>query len=499
MSPSKRKTLFFSDKKPTPDIAAAARKLLGFESLRPGQAEAIRSLLRGQDTLVVQPTGSGKSAIYQIAGALLPGATVIVSPLIALQKDQAEAIDGSGLMDVAVVNSTLSSGAKRETLERIEGGEVEYILLAPEQLKKPETLERLQEAHISLFAVDEAHCISQWGHDFRPDYLDLPHAIAALGRPPVLAMTATASPQVRDDIIARLGLREPRVLVRGFDRPNISLRVDVFTTPEEKFDALLRRVEFADKPGIVYVATHKEVESLTAALNARGVEAVGYHGGMKAKDREAIQNAFMSGETPVIVATNAFGMGVDKADIRFVFHADPSDSVDAYYQEIGRAGRDGEPAEAVLFYRAQDINAQRYKTGGGTVNSADLEAVVRALQEHGGPMSADEVAEATGLTKRKLANLLHKLEEVRAVCLRPGGALRLGSGKSLPELMQAAAEKQEAQKELRRERLQQMQEYAESRGCRREFLLRYFGDDYAGPCGNCDRCEGLPARLPQAA
>ncbi|HET7346066.1 MAG TPA: RecQ family ATP-dependent DNA helicase, partial [Acidobacteriaceae bacterium] len=402
MSSSRSKTLAFSAKKASPDIAAAARKLLGFPSLRPGQSEAIRSLLRGQDTLVVQPTGSGKSAIYQIAGALLPGSTVIVSPLIALQKDQAEAIDNSLLDEVAVVNSTLSPGEQRETLERIEGGQVEYILLAPEQLKKPETLERLQEANVSLFAVDEAHCISQWGHDFRPDYLDLPQAIAALGRPPVLAMTATASPAVRDDIIARLGLREPRVLVRGFDRPNISLRVDVFTTPEEKFDALLRRVEFADKPGIIYVATHREVESLAAQLNARGVQAVGYHGGMKGKDREAIQNAFMSGETPVIVATNAFGMGVDKADIRFVFHADPSESLDAYYQEIGRAGRDGEPAEAVLFYRAQDINAQRYKTGSGTVRTAELEAVVRALQEHGGPMSVDEVSQATGLTKRKL-------------------------------------------------------------------------------------------------
>ena len=499
MSSSRSKTLAFSAKKASPDIAAAARKLLGFSGLRPGQSEAIRSLLRGQDTLVVQPTGSGKSAIYQIAGALLPGSTVIVSPLIALQKDQAEAIDNSGLKDVAVVNSTLSPGEQRAMLERIEGGQVEYILLAPEQLKKPETLERLQEANVSLFAVDEAHCISQWGHDFRPDYLDLPQAIAALGRPPVLAMTATASPAVRDDIIARLGLREPRVLVRGFDRPNISLRVDVFTTPEEKFDALLRRVEFADKPGIIYVATHKEVESLAAQLNARGVQAVGYHGGMKGKDREAIQNAFMSGETPVIVATNAFGMGVDKADIRFVFHADPSESLDAYYQEIGRAGRDGEPAEAVLFYRAQDINAQRYKTGSGTVRTAELEAVVRALQEQGGPMSIDEMSQSAGLTKRKLANLLHKLEEVRAIAVRAGGEVRLVSRRPLPELMEAAAEKQETQKELRRERLQQMQDFAECRGCRREFLLRYFGDDYAGPCGNCDRCEGLPAHLQRAA
>ena len=497
MSPVKRKRSFAV--KPSPDVAAAAKKLLGFESLRPGQGEAIRSLLRGQDTLVVQPTGYGKSAIYQVAGALLPGATVIVSPLIALQKDQAEAIDSNGLKDVAVVNSTLSAGKQRETLERIEGGEVDYILLAPEQLKRPETLERLQEAVVSLFAVDEAHCISQWGHDFRPDYLDLAQAVTVLGHPPVLAITATASAAVRDDIIQRLGLREPRVIVHGFDRPNISLRVDVFTTPEEKFEALLRRVEFADKPGIIYVSTHKTVESLAAELNARGVKAVGYHGGMKAKDRDAIQNAFMHGETPVIVATNAFGMGVDKPDIRFVYHADPSDSLDAYYQEIGRAGRDGKPAEAVLFYRAQDISAQRYKTGSGNIKTAEMEAVMRALGEGGGRMSTDDLTQATGLTKRKLANLLHKLEEVRSVALRAGGEVRLVARKPLPELMQAAAERQEEQKEIRRERLQQMQQYAEMRGCRREFLLRYFGDDYSGPCGNCDRCEGTSAQFRQAA
>ncbi|HLJ76128.1 MAG TPA: ATP-dependent DNA helicase RecQ [Acidobacteriaceae bacterium] len=497
MSSTNRETPYTT--KSTPDVTAAARKLLGFMSLRRGQGEAIRSLLRGQDTLVVQPTGYGKSAIYQIAGALLPGSTVVVSPLIALQKDQAEAMESAGVKDAAVVNSTMSAGERRETLERIEGGEVEYVLLAPEQLKKEETLERLQQAGISLFAVDEAHCISQWGHDFRPDYLDLAQAVAALGHPPVLAMTATASPEVRDDIIQRLGLRDPRVIVHRFDRPNISLRVDVFSTAEEKFDALLRRVEFAEKPGIIYVATHRAVESLSADLNARGVQAVGYHGGMKAKDRDAIQNAFMEGETDVIVATNAFGMGVDKPDIRFVYHADPSDSVDAYYQEIGRGGRDGKPAEAVLFYRAQDINAQRYKTGGGTFDSAEMEAVMRALDEGGGAMTADDLATGTGLAKRKLANLLHKLEEVRAVRLRAGGDVLLATRKPLPELMQTAAERQEEQKEIRRERLRQMQQYAEGRGCRREFLLRYFGDDYAGPCGNCDRCEGLPAHLARAA
>src|SRR5215472_9259260 len=349
------------------DIGVAAKRLLGFESLRPGQREAIESLLQGRDTLLVQPTGSGKSAVYQIAGALMDGSTVVVSPLIALQKDQADTIEASGLDGAAVVNSTLNTTERREMLERVEGGQVEYIFLAPEQLRKPEMLDRLRAANVGLIAVDEAHCISRWGHDFRPDYLQTGQAIEALGHPPTLAMTATASREVRTEIIERLGLKNPRVFVHGFDRPNISLRVDLFSGKDEKCESLLRRVEFAEKPGIVYVATHKNAETIAADLQQMGVDALFYHGGLKAKQREEIQDKFMQGDVPVIVATNAFGMGVDKPDIRFVFHADASDSLDAYYQEIGRAGRDGNPAEAVLFYRAQDINAQQYKTGGGNV------------------------------------------------------------------------------------------------------------------------------------
>src|SRR5215469_6850435 len=235
------------------DIAAAAKKLLGFPSLRPGQRESIQALLEGRDTLLVQPTGSGKSAVYQIAGALLEGSTVIVSPLIALQKDQADAIEASKLEPTAIVNSTLTPNEQRETLDRIEAGKIQYIFLAPEQLRKSATIEKLRNANVSLFVVDEAHCISQWGHDFRPDYLGLTHAIEALDHPPVLALTATASREVREEIVERLCLDKPKIFVHGFDRPNISLRVDVFSTKDQKYDSLLRRVEFADKPGIVYV------------------------------------------------------------------------------------------------------------------------------------------------------------------------------------------------------------------------------------------------------
>jgi ATP-dependent DNA helicase RecQ len=481
------------------DIAAEAKKLLGFPSLRAGQESAIRSLLEGRDTLLVQPTGSGKSAVYQIAGALREGTTVVVSPLIALQKDQADAIASSRLNQTAVVNSTLSAAEERAVFERIDAGQVGYIFLAPEQLSKPETLDRLRAANVSLLAVDEAHCISQWGHDFRPDYLGLKHVIEALNHPPTVAMTATASNEVRKEIIQRLGLQNPSVFVHGFDRPNISLRVDLFSSRNEKRDAVLRRVEYADKPGIVYVSTHKNAETIAEELQQNGVHALFYHGGLKARQREEIQNRFMSGEVPVIVATNAFGMGVDKPDIRFVYHADVSDSLDGYYQEIGRAGRDGEPAEAVLFYRPQDISSQQYKTGSGSVDARALESVAQALEQHHRHATREELARETSLSQRKITNIVHKLEEVGAARQLENGEIEAARERTCAEITETAAMYQQQHKQLRRQRLLEMQGYAETRMCRREYLLHYFGDDYAGPCGNCDRCDRAGIRPAKVA
>jgi ATP-dependent DNA helicase RecQ len=480
--------------KPSIDISATAKQLLGFESLRPGQREAIESLLEGRDTLLVQPTGAGKSAVYQIAGSLLDGSTAIVSPLIALQKDQSDTIQASKLDESIVVNSALPAGEQRENLERIAHGEVEFIFLAPEQLRKQETIDQLRAADVSLFVVDEAHCISHWGHDFRPDYLELAHVIETLDHPPVLAMTATASSEVRNEIIERLGMGKPLVLVQGFDRPNISFRVDAFSETDEKLDAVVKRVEFAEKPGIVYVATHRHAEIIAAELQQREVNALFYHGGLKAKEREEIQDRFMAGEVPVIVATNAFGMGVDKPDIRFVYHADVADSLDAYYQEVGRAGRDGEPAEAVLFYRPGDIAAQRYKTGTGRVKTADLQAVADALASHKNVASAQELSQETGLSPRRVLNIVHKFEEVGASEKLDSGEVRLVAANAPAGLIEAASGQQEFLQELRKRRLAQLQQYAELRSCRRAFILRYFGDDFAGPCGNCDRCEENGAR-----
>ena len=275
----------------------------------------------------------------------------------------------------------------------------------------------------------------------------------------------------------------------GYDRPNLSLRVDTFSRKEEKRDAVLRRVEFADKPGIIYVSTHRNAETIAKDMQLCGVDAVFYHGGLKPKEREEIQSRFMNGDIPVIVATNAFGVGVDKPDIRFVYHADVSESLDSYWQEIGRAGRDGEPAEAVLFYRPQDINAQQYKTGGGNVDSRALESVAQALASRRRGAAREDLARETSLSPRKLTTIVHKLEEVGAATKLESGKIKVARGQSVSDIAEAAATQQQQQKELRKHRLEMMQAYAECRTCRREFLLRYLGDDSSIRCGNCDRCE----------
>jgi ATP-dependent DNA helicase RecQ len=477
-------------------IHKLARESFGFNKLRPGQEEAITALLKKRDVLVVQPTGSGKSAIYQITALMRKGAALVISPLIALQKDQVDSINEQDVPEAVALNSTLRAAERREAQELVESGQGKFIFMAPEQLRKQETLEMLSEADVSLFVVDEAHCISEWGHDFRPDYLQLGAVVERLNHPPVLAMTATAAPEVREEIVSRLGMKKPDVLVHGFDRPNLYLRVDHFPDEPQKTEAVVHRVRWAEKPGIVYVSTRKKAQEVMERLAEDNIEALFYHGGLPPKERNEIQDRFMSDGAEVIVATNAFGMGIDKPNIRFVYHHDIPESLDAYYQEIGRAGRDGEKSEAVLFFRTEDLGLRKFLSGESKLDAGEVEQIAEYVADQEGPVEPAEIADKQDLSQKKVATVLQRLEDAGAVETGATGDVRAVDDIDLSQATEAVAEEQARRKAMHERRLEQMREYAETDACRREYLLRYFGDRFRGPCHNCDNCE---VHAPQAA
>jgi ATP-dependent DNA helicase RecQ len=483
-------------------ITRVAREAFGYASLRPGQEQAIAAVLEGRDTLVVMSTGSGKSAIYQIAGLLTPGATVVVSPLIALQRDQVDELRTRAAGGAAQLNSHVSAAERAAALAELAEEALEFVFLAPEQLANPDVLDELAVAQPSLLVVDEAHCISEWGHDFRPDYLRLGAAAEALGRPTILALTATAAPPVRDEIIERLGLREPELVIRGFDRPNLHLTVERHHDAGRKLRALREYVAAAEPPGIVYVATRRAAESLAAELCDDGLRAAAYHGGMRARERDDVQARFMRDDLDAVVATTAFGLGVDKPNVRWVVHAEISESLDAYYQEVGRAGRDGAPAEAVLFYRVEDLGLRRFFAGGGQVDVAEIGAVLAAVNEAGAPVDPGRLQEETELSNPKLATAVSRLEEAGAVQILPDGEVA-PTGDGGPAAIEKAAAAEQRRRDFDRSRVDMMRGYAETDTCRRAFVLSYFGEPFQPPCGRCDNCDagrsaavGSPAAVP---
>jgi ATP-dependent DNA helicase RecQ len=436
-------------------------------------------VIGGRDALAIMATGYGKSAIYQLAGLKIDGPTLVVSPLIALQRDQVENLEGLG---AAAISSHVPEKERERALEGAAEDTLEFLFMAPEQLANPAVLADVAAAGPSLMVVDEAHCISEWGHDFRPDYLRLGAVAERIGRPPILALTATASPPVREEIIARLKLRDPYVAVHGFDRPNLHFAVERFHDERAKDRALAERVAAFDKPGIVYTATRKDAERLADELGA-----VAYHGGMSAGDRDAVQAAFMDDEAEVIVATTAFGMGIDKPNVRFVVHHAVADAVDSYWQEVGRAGRDGEPAAALLLYRQEDLGLRRFFAGSGKVDATEIQAVAEAIAD--GTKQPTALQEETDLSDSKLTTAVGRLEDVGAVEVAPDG--RIEPTEELDgEAVVAAAEAQADREAFDRSRVDMMRAYAELAGaCRREFLLSYFGEATDGPCGNCDLCD----------
>ncbi|WP_020075950.1 RecQ family ATP-dependent DNA helicase [Cryocola sp. 340MFSha3.1] len=472
-------------------IQEVARESFGWEQLRPGLAEAMEVLLGGGDVLAVMPTGYGKSSLYQVTGTILDGVTIVVSPLISLQEDQVRALSEARDVPGAVaINSSAGQRERERDWEALESGEAGFAFLAPEQLANPEVRERLRAVDVSLFAVDEAHCVSSWGHDFRPDYLLLGDVIDELGHPPVVAMTATGAPPVRAEISERLGLRKPRLFATGFDRPNLRLEVVRHEEDAAKRAAVVEQIRGLEGAGLVYVATRKDAELYADEIGEAGIPAAAYHAGLRRAERDDVYERFMDGRARVVTATSAFGMGIDKHDVRSVVHASVTDSLDSYYQEAGRAGRDGEPARVTLHYRPEDFALTKFFSGGGP-DADELARVFGAIALEPGITRAG-LAERVQISVRSLGRLLGLLrdadvlsgsdDDLRAADVVPGDA----AAKAVAEA--------ESRQRIEHSRAQLMQEYAETGMCRRQFLLGYFGEELPEPCGNCDTCSSGSAQ-----
>ncbi|MGH1527042.1 RecQ family ATP-dependent DNA helicase [Leifsonia sp. L25] len=429
-------------------IQEVARESFGWQELRPRLAEAMQVLLDGGDVLAVMPTGYGKSSLYQVTGTVLGGVTIVVSPLISLQEDQVRALaEAKDVPRAFAINSSAGQREREDDWEALEAAGAGFAFLAPEQLANPEVRERLRALPVSLFAVDEAHCVSSWGHDFRPDYLLLGDVIDELGHPPVVAMTATGAPPVRAEIGERLGMRRPRLFATGFDRPNLRLEVRRHEEDAEKRAAVVEHVRELQGSGLVYTATRKDAEQYAEELERHGIPAAAYHAGLRRAERDDVYERFMDDRARVVTATSAFGMGIDKHDVRFVVHASVTDSLDSYYQEAGRAGRDGEPAVVTLHYRPEDFALTKFFSGGGP-DADELACVFGAIAKEPGIGRAD-LAERTGISVRSLGRLLGLLrdadvlsggdDELRAADVKAGEAAsarsprrRPGNGSSTP-------------------------------------------------------------------
>ena len=475
------------------------REVFGFEDFLDGQESVMEEILSGRDGSVVMPTGGGKSLCYQLPALCREGVTLVVSPLIALMKDQVDALEKKGVA-VTLINSTLSWDEQRERLDGMKRGDFSLVYIAPERFKASSFMNALEGVKISMVAVDEAHCLSQWGHDFRPDYMRLGNALEALGRPQCIALTATATAVVREDIRSVLKLREPFERISGFERPNLSISVTSVEKVAQKYAKMKKTIE-AHKTGIVYCATRKKVEEVAETIHSWGLNCVAYHGGMSDKERERTQNQFIKKEADIAVATNAFGMGIDRSDVRFVIHFEIPGSVEAYYQEAGRAGRDGEAAVCDLLFNYADTRTQEFFIQGVNPGAQLIRELYQFLLSDADEnyevfRTLDEIKEATGTKNAMgLGNGLGHLMRSRMVeRFDVPGSRTKGTRLLRPEVIARDLEINEEaleEKERRdREKLEKVVQLCYANTCRQQWILEYFGEVDAPLCGSCDVCQG---------
>lgn len=469
------------------------QKYFNHSSFRGKQEEIISHIMTDHHALVLMPTGMGKSVCYQIPALLLPGLTVVISPLIALMKDQVDSLREKDI-DAAYINSSLSSQERQKRYRSVADGAYKLLYVTPERFRKSEFVELIQSRDISLLAVDEAHCISEWGHDFRPDYTRIKEFRAILNNPATIALTATATPDVQLDIARQLGLQsaEIKIFHEGIDRPNLHLDVIELYGDEQKIESIID--QFSSKPGnsIVYFSLIKTLERFSGLLRKQGIAHLYYHGGLDKKERRRVQNIFMSGDNTLILATNAFGMGIDKSDIRHVIHAEVPGSMESYYQEIGRAGRNGERADCTLLYDEQDLLIQMDFI---KWNNPDTDFYARLYQVLAEDSEAINSMGIDWLKEKLLFKTKHdfRLETGLAILDRHGvteGSLDTHDLKVTGSFPEQLTQKKIAEKMLNEQKkLHFMVGYIRTDGCRKALIHEYFGIDHTRQCGACDRCR----------
>lgn len=491
---------------PAADTATEAlRRIFGFRTFLEGQKEIIDTVLEGKHTLAIMPTGHGKSLCFQLPAMLLEGVTLVISPLISLMKDQVDSLNQRGI-PATFINSTVSRSEQMIRLQDVRGGRVKILYVAPERFRSRDFVDQIGTCPIALFAVDEAHCISQWGHDFRPDYSRLKKALDLLGQPQTIALTATATPEVVVDIIEQLGWKDYEKFITGFDRPNLSFRVHYTEDEAEKFD-ILTQIITTHKKGIVYCSTRKNVEKVCTWLSEAGFRVGAYHAGLSDRERHRIQNQFSAKQLDVTVATNAFGMGIDRPDVRFVIHYNIPGNIESYYQEAGRAGRDGEPAVCEVLYSHNDIRTQEFFIAAQHPTKRLIRAtyawlVERCSESLSGAvdgMSLDDMREAlredyidvpSVMTLSSVLTLLRKAGYIESSKDRQRKSWFLKAKAVSAEALEIDFEGIEKRERLARQKLYQMVELCRTEKCRRYAILAYFDDHHqASGCGICDSCS----------